>query len=233
MNKIFNYEEHETRAMLWAMQEEINSLTKGDDSYGSSLLSEHASCLISSIRQKNVELVNRISYSDIEIAFARYAAENEDKKEILIELLDLMQDGKYDSHLYAIQRKLQENTISYNELPPAMPSVGLCEFENYPSNLFDFVAGNDIESRKQTLRNILDELKDEVGKIAKRNEKPGNDALVSVLKTYYMNHDLTLIPSRKVYTTFFAPIINLTAKGSFDNFRIKISEKFPRIGFME
>lgn len=233
MNKIFNYEEHETRAMLWAMQEEINSLTKGEESSGSSLLSEHASCLISSIRQKNVELDNRISYSDIEIAFARFAAENEDKKEMLIELLDLMQDGKYDSHLYAIQRKLQENTTSYNELPPAMPSVALNEFDNCPSQMFDFIAGNDVMAKKQTLRGILDELKDEVGKVVKRNEKPGNDTLVSVLKTYYMNHDLTLIPSRKVYVAFFAPIINLTAKGSFDNFRVKMSEKFPRLGFME
>ena len=99
--------------------------------------------------------------------------------------------------------------------------------------MFDFVAGNDINTRKQKLKDIGDDLKDEVAKVIKRKEKPGNDTLVSVLKNYYTNHDLTLIPSRKVYTAFFAPIVNLTAKGSFDNFRTKIKEKFPRLESME
>ena len=50
------------------------------EKYGLSL--GDASGLISRIRRQNEELAERISYSDIEIAFARYAAENEDKKEI-------------------------------------------------------------------------------------------------------------------------------------------------------
>ena len=233
MNKIFNYEENETRAALWALQEESNPIINDSDEEGSWLLCAYASGLISRIRRQNEELAERISYSDIEIAFARYAAENEDKKEMLVELLELMQDGKYDSRLYAIQRHLQDNSSAFNELPPAMPSIALCEFENLPSQLFDFVAGTDINAKKQKLKDVVDDLKDEVAKVIKRNEKPGNDTLVSLLKNYYVNHDLTLIPSRKAYSTFFAPIINLTAKGSFDNFRMKISEKFPRIGFME
>lgn len=233
MNKIFNYEENETRAALWALQEESNPIINDSDEEGSWLLCAHASGLISRIRRQNEELAERISYSDIEIAFARYAAENEDKKEMLVELLELMQDGKYDSRLYAIQRHLQDNSSLLNELPPAMPSIALCEFENLPSQLFDFVAGTDINAKKQKLKDVIDDLKDEVAKVVKRNEKPGNDTLVSVLKNYYTKHDLTFIPSRKAYTTFFAPVINLTAKGSFDNFRAKIKEKFPRLESME
>lgn len=233
MNKIFNYDEHETRAALWALQEESYPVIDQADEEGSWLLCAHASGLISRIRRQNEELAERISYSDIEIAFARYADENEDKKEMLVELLELMQDGKYDSRLYAIQRHLQDNSSIFNELPPAMPSIALCEFESYPSQMFDFVAGQSIEVKKQTLKGIVDDLKEEVAKVVNRKEKPGNDTLVSVLKPYYTNHDLTLIPSRKVYTAFFAPIINLTAKGSYDNFKIKISEKFPRLGCMD
>lgn len=233
MNKIFNYEEHETRAALWALQEESNPIINDADKEGSRLLRAHASGLISRIRRQNEELVERISYSDIEIAFARYAAENEDKKEMLVELLELMQDGKYDSRLYAIQRHLQDNSSIFNELPPAMPSIAFCEFENLPSQLFDFVNGNNISTRKQKLKDVIDDLKDEVAKVINRKEKPGNDTLVSVLRNHYANHDLILIPSRKAYTTFFAPVINLTAKGSFDNFRTKINEKFPRLESME
>lgn len=233
MNKIFNYEENETRAALWALQEESNPIINDSDEEGSWLLCAYASGLISRIRRQNEELAERISYSDIEIAFARYAAENEDKKEMLVELLELMQDGKYDSRLYAIQRHLQDNSSAFNELPPAMPSIALCEFENIPSQLFDFVAGKDINSRKLQLKDIIDDLKDEVTKVINRKEKPGNDTLVSVLKNYYTNHELTFIPSRKAYTTFFAPVINLTAKGSFDNFRTKMNEKFPRLESME
>ncbi|MBR6198025.1 MAG: hypothetical protein IKQ72_10550 [Bacteroidaceae bacterium] len=233
MNKIFNYEEHETRAALWALQEESNPIVNKDDDEASWLLCAHASGLISRIRRQNEELAERISYSDIEIAFARYAAENEDKKDMLVELLELMQDGKYDSRLYAIQRHLQDSDSTFNELPPAMPSIALCEFENYPSQMFDFVAGNDINTKKQKLKDIIDDLKDEVAKLIKCKEKPGNDTLISVLKNYYSKHELTLIPSRKVYSTFFAPIINLTAKGSFDNFKTKIKEIFPRLDSME
>lgn len=233
MNKIFNYDEHETRAALWALQEESYPTINQDDEAASLLLCAHASGLISRIRRQNGELSERISYSDIEIAFARYAAENEDKKEMLVELLELMQDGKYDNRLYAIQRHLQDNSSAFNELPPAMPSIALSEFENLPSQLFDFVAGKDINAKKQKLKDVIDDLKDEVTKVIKRSEKPGNDTLVSVLRNYYTNHDLTLIPSRKTYTTFFAPVINLTAKGSFDNFRTKIKEKFPRLESME
>lgn len=233
MNKIFNYEEHETRAALWALQEESNPIINQDDEEGSWLLCAHASGLISRIRRQNEELAERISYSDIEIAFARYAAENEDKKEMLVQLLDLMQDGKYDSRLYAVQRHLQDNSSVFNELPPAMPSIAFCDFEGLPAKLFEFVEGKDINAKKQKLKDITDELKDEVAKVIKRNEKPGNDTLVSVLKNYYTKYELTLIPSRKAYKTFFAPIIKLTAKGSFDTFRTKIKEKFPRLKSME
>lgn len=233
MNKIFNYEENETRAALWALQEESNPIINQADEEGAWLLCAHASGLISRIRRQNEELADRISYSDIEIAFARYAAENEDKKDVLVKLLELMQDGKYDSRLYAIQRHLQENSSIFSDLPTAMPSIALREFDNYPSQMFDFVAGMDINTRKQKLKEIRDDLKDEVAKVIKGNGKPGNDTLVAVLKNYYTNHDLNLVPSRKVYTEIFAPIINLTAKGSFDNFRMKIKEKFPRLEDMK
>lgn len=231
MNKIFNYEEHETRAALWALQEESNPVINQADEEGSWLLCAHASGLISRIRRQNEELTERISYSDIEIAFARYAADNEDKKEMLIELLELMQDGKYDSRLYAIQRHLQDDSSVLNELPPAMPSIALCEFENLPSQMFDFIAGNNLDEKKQALKGILDDLKEEVGKVVK-NGRPGNDTLVSVLKPYYTNHELTLIPSRRVYFALFAPIIGLTARGSYDNFKVKLSEIFPSFDCM-
>lgn len=74
MNKIFNYEEHETRATLWALQEENYPVIDKDDDGGSSLLSAHASGLISLIRRQNEELADRIPYYDIEIAFTRFAA---------------------------------------------------------------------------------------------------------------------------------------------------------------
>ena len=233
MNKIFNYEEHETRATLWALQEESYPVIDKDDDGGSSLLSAHASGLISLIRRQNEELADRIPYYDIEIAFTRFAAENKDKRDMLVELLELMQDGKYDSRLYALQRKLQENTLALNELPSAMPPIALCEFESCPSQMFDFVAGQSIEDKKLILKGILEELREEVGKVVKRKEKPGNDTLISVLKPCYANHELILIPSRNVYKEFFAPIINLTANGSYDNFKTKIIGKFPQLKCMD
>lgn len=233
MNKTFIYEEHETRATLWALQEESNPIIDKNDEEGSFLLSTHASGLISRIRRQNEELSDRIPYYDIEIAFTRFAAENKDKKDILVELLDLMQDGKYDSRLNALQRKLQENTLAPNELPSAMPPIALREFESCPSHMFDFVANQSIDDKKVILRGILDELREEVGKVVKRKEKPGNDTLVSVLKPYYTKHELILIPSRNAYKEFFAPIINLTAKGSYDIFKTKIKGKFPQLSCMD
>ena len=233
MNKIFNYEEHETRAALWALQEESTPVINQADEEGSWLLCAHASGLISRIRRQNEELTERISYSDIEIAFARYAADNEDKKEMLIELLELMQDGKYDSRLYAIQRHLQDDSSVLNELPPAMPSIALCEFENLPSQMFDFVAGNNLDEKKQILKSIIDDIKEEVARVIKRKVKPGNGTLISVLRKYYAQQDLTLIPSQNAYSTFFAPIASLTAKGSYYNFRDNLKKNFPRLECMQ
>lgn len=110
-----------------------------------------------------------------------------------------------------------------------IPGTATLDFDSYPREMFTFLSGTTQAERIALLKEIVAEIEDEVSKVKRRGMKPDNSTLMSVISDYYENRQIISMFSYDVYKEFFAPIVNLTAKGSYYNFKDMMEDRYPRL----
>lgn len=110
-----------------------------------------------------------------------------------------------------------------------IPGIANIDFDSYPTKMLTFISGKTKTERITILKEMIADLEDEVAKVKRKGMKTDNSTLLSVISDYYDNRKIIEMFSADVYKTFFAPVINLTAKGSYYKFVKMVENKYPRL----
>lgn len=110
-----------------------------------------------------------------------------------------------------------------------IPGTAKLDFDSYPREMLAFLSGKTKAERIAVLKEIIADIEDEVSKIKRRGMKPDNSTLLSVISDYYESRQIIEVFSCEVYKEFFAPVVNLTSKGSYYKFVELLENKYPRL----
>lgn len=110
-----------------------------------------------------------------------------------------------------------------------IPGTANLDFDHYPREMFSFLSGKTKAERIAVLKEIIADIEDEVSKVKRRGMKPDNSTLLSVISDYYESRQIIEVFSCEVYKEFFAPVVNLTSKGSYYKFVEMLESKYPRL----